>query len=100
MKCTMCQSIEGVEPQELRERQVMNSLSRRDNKTYICNLCGNAEALMDYIPGLTFQMARLAVENDFQQLMRLPDVDPFLVEALSGFFPGLAVFAQANHEED
>ncbi len=26
---------------------VRNSLSRRDNKTYICNMCGNEEALFD-----------------------------------------------------
>ena len=27
---------------------VMNSLSRRDNKTYICNNCGQNEAMEDY----------------------------------------------------
>lgn len=32
----------------LNPRLVMNSLSRRDNKTYICNHCGQAEALADY----------------------------------------------------
>ena len=27
---------------------VRNSLSRKDNKTYICNSCGQAEAMDDY----------------------------------------------------
>ncbi len=29
------------------EREVMNALSRRDNKTYICSDCGTEEALVD-----------------------------------------------------
>ena len=33
---------------ELREPQVMNALSRRDNKTYICSDCGVAEAMEDF----------------------------------------------------
>lgn len=28
--------------------EVMNCLSRRDNKTYICRNCGMDEALLDY----------------------------------------------------
>ena len=31
----------------MRDKEVMNALSRRDNKTYICNPCGTAEALID-----------------------------------------------------
>jgi rubrerythrin len=36
---------------ELHEEDVMNSLSRRDNKTYICSECGVAEAMEDFIAG-------------------------------------------------
>lgn len=32
----------------LRPEKVMNALSRRDNKTYICSDCGTAEAMEDY----------------------------------------------------
>jgi hypothetical protein len=32
----------------LHPNKVMNSLSRRDNKTYICNECGQREAMEDY----------------------------------------------------
>jgi hypothetical protein len=31
----------------IQDREVMNCLSRRDNKTYICNECGNEEAYID-----------------------------------------------------
>lgn len=31
----------------LNTEQVLNALSRRDNKTYICNRCGDDEALID-----------------------------------------------------
>jgi predicted RNA-binding Zn-ribbon protein involved in translation (DUF1610 family) len=33
---------------ELHPIEVMNSLSRKDNKTYICNDCGNEEAFEDF----------------------------------------------------
>jgi uncharacterized protein with PIN domain len=29
--------------------EVMNSLSRKDNKTYICNSCGQKEAYLEYL---------------------------------------------------
>jgi hypothetical protein len=32
----------------LNPRMVMNSLSRRDNKTYICDECGTKEAMDDF----------------------------------------------------
>ena len=32
----------------LREPEVHNALSRRDNKTHICSDCGTEEALFDY----------------------------------------------------
>lgn len=88
--CPKCLEVEGVEPRLLKLPMVMNSLSRQDNETYICGLCGNAEALMDYIRnGLTFAMARLAVEDQWQQLIRLPDIDKDILEAIAGFFPKL-----------
>ena len=31
----------------MHDEQVLNKLSRRDNKTYICNDCGTEEALID-----------------------------------------------------
>ena len=31
----------------LDENEVMNSLSRQDNETYICNDCGDVEAFLD-----------------------------------------------------
>ena len=32
----------------LHDDLVRNALSRKDNKTYICNDCGQAEAMEDY----------------------------------------------------
>lgn len=45
-KCPRCQV------NELDEVPVRNSLSRRDNATYICNACGNAEGMIDYLISL------------------------------------------------
>jgi hypothetical protein len=33
---------------QMYEEDVMNALSRRDNKTYICSPCGTEEAFIDY----------------------------------------------------
>lgn len=33
------------------DRPVMNALSRRDNKTYVCSSCGTSEALEDFSGG-------------------------------------------------
>jgi predicted RNA-binding Zn-ribbon protein involved in translation (DUF1610 family) len=33
------------------DRPVMNALSRRDNKTYVCSSCGTSEALEDFMGG-------------------------------------------------
>ena len=41
MKCPRCKT------RELNDEQVLNSLSRRDNETYICNPCGKEEAFID-----------------------------------------------------
>lgn len=40
-RCPRCRRI------KLDEEQVMNSLSHRDRKTYICNTCGEEEAMID-----------------------------------------------------
>jgi hypothetical protein len=40
-KCPKCKI------NELHKEEVMNSLSRRDNKTYICSTCANIEAMED-----------------------------------------------------
>jgi len=40
-KCPRCKK------KRLAENEVMNALSRRDSKTYICTPCGTAEALID-----------------------------------------------------
>lgn len=44
-KCPRCHRM------TLEDEQALNCLSRRDNKTYICNSCGNEEAIID--EGLT-----------------------------------------------
>ncbi len=40
-KCPRCKK------NQLADEEVMNALSRRDNKTYICSPCGTTEALID-----------------------------------------------------
>lgn len=40
-KCPRCKK------QTLEDDQVMNSLSHRDRKVYICNRCGNEESWID-----------------------------------------------------
>jgi uncharacterized Zn finger protein len=40
-KCPRC----GKE--KMRDEEIKNASSRRDNKTYICSDCGTAEALID-----------------------------------------------------
>lgn len=40
-KCPRCKK------NKMHDEQALNSLSRRDNKTYICNDCGNDEAFID-----------------------------------------------------
>lgn len=78
-ECPKCKGVDGVEIQYLKTPLMRNSLSRHDNETYICNLCGGAEAMMDYMnrdgsngTKMTFDMARIAVENDYQEAVRLP----------------------------
>jgi predicted RNA-binding Zn-ribbon protein involved in translation (DUF1610 family) len=43
MKCPRCKE------NELHEDLVMNALSRKDNKTYICSDCGNEEAMEEFL---------------------------------------------------
>ena len=40
-KCPRCGML------TMHKKEVMNALSRRDNKTYICTPCGTEEALID-----------------------------------------------------
>ena len=37
----------------LNPRMVMNALSRRDNETFICSLCGTEEAMEDFRKGFS-----------------------------------------------
>lgn len=46
-------------------------MSRRD-RARICTLCTKAEALADYM-GITDEMARIAIGNDHQDALRLPE---------------------------
>jgi hypothetical protein len=65
--CPKCQELLPENPglwKRLHPRLVMNSLSRRDNKTYICNDCGNAEAMADYL-GITDKAARASAGGVF-----------------------------------
>lgn len=48
--CTSCIKLDVKNPQILREPYVRHcSLSRIDNETYICSLCGSAEAYAEYM---------------------------------------------------
>jgi hypothetical protein len=71
--CKRCLEIKSgkIELQILEEPPVRNSLSRVDNDTYICNLCGKAEGLADYLQ-MDFDLVRIAIEQDFQEARRLP----------------------------
>ena len=58
--CTSCIKLGVKYPQVLEEPHVRHcSLSRIDNKTYICNLCGNAEWVAEET-GMPLGEARLA----------------------------------------
>lgn len=59
--CTGCQRA-GIEPpNELNPRQALNSISRLDNKTYVCSACGHAEAIADET-GASFEEVRNQVQ--------------------------------------
>lgn len=55
MKCPRCLT------SELHPDKVMNSLSRLDNETYICNDCGTEEAFLD--AGMVF-LTNDVIERD------------------------------------
>lgn len=62
--CPKCKELLPDNPglwRKMNPVEVRNALSRRDNKTYICNICGNAEAMADF-KGVTDQEARRIVE--------------------------------------
>lgn len=46
--------------QTLDETEVLNALSRRDNRTYICSDCGTAEAMFDLAVSEYIEMAGAA----------------------------------------
>jgi len=60
-----------VEVQELDSRMAMNALSREKGVGYICSICGKAEAYQNYLD-MTFEMCRIALEQDYQEAKRLP----------------------------
>jgi predicted RNA-binding Zn-ribbon protein involved in translation (DUF1610 family) len=67
--CPSCRTLLPGNPElwrELRKPLVRNSLSRRDNKTYICNNCGLAEAMADFT-GISDQDARQRLEPTLQE---------------------------------
>lgn len=77
--CPMCSALVGVEdhisiltvlPVPLPPRAPMG---RKTGKP-VCVDCATAEGLMSFVPALTFEMARIAVGNDRQELLRLPGV--------------------------
>jgi len=49
-KCPRCRT------NSLHPTKTMNSLCRRDNKTYICSPCGQAQAIQDLMAHFTNQM--------------------------------------------
>ena len=59
------------EVQVLRSPRGANALSRRDNKTLICRLCGLAEGFADLYGGMTDIMARRVVQNELNEVARL-----------------------------
>ena len=70
-------SLVSEDVQRLDPDKVMNPLSRRDNKTHICRLCGLAEGLADRaFPSMEKEaaddMARVAIQNEFDEYRRLP----------------------------
>jgi len=42
LQCPRCKQM------SMHPEQVLNALSRRDNKTYICSPCGVGEAMVDF----------------------------------------------------
>lgn len=53
--------------EKLREERVRNSLSRRDNKTYICSSCGEREAFVDFFSVEKIPANQLIIERNFHK---------------------------------
>lgn len=85
--CTSCMALMGPEHDQLRVEMVLPvpegaraPMSRtqkvRGKPMYVCYDCAAAEALMSLMglrgEGFTFAMARVAVGNDRQEMLRLP----------------------------
>lgn len=58
MKCPRCKI------NELQKPDVMNALSRRGNKTYICSACGTAEAMVDFANSRMMEIPKEQVEME------------------------------------
>lgn len=76
--CPLC--MELYEDRRIRQETVQpvkrgafsGSVSRRFRGLKICRLCAAAEGLADRGLGMTFEMARIAVGNEFQEAIRMP----------------------------
>src|SRR3982751_3001078 len=65
MKCPRCKV------NELNPKMVMNTLSRKDNETYICADCGTAEAIEELMASFTIEeKAEILAENKGWKLMK------------------------------
>ncbi len=62
-KCPCC------DKNTLKDEQVMNSLSRVDNETYICNTCGDNEGFINYDPSVVDQDA-IDIHERFKMRLR------------------------------
>lgn len=49
-----------------------NFARSRETGAKICDICAQAEALMQMSPGLTFSMARQSMQNEYEENLRLP----------------------------
>ena len=63
---------------------MMNALSRRDNKTYICSPCGSHEAVLDaarHNPGLAMQMLEFMddLDEDFKILSEQQEAESWVL---------------------
>lgn len=58
---------------QMHQNKAMNALSRRDNKTYICSICGRHEALLDFARSQSPKDAALrSIEDELKSWKRLP----------------------------
>jgi predicted RNA-binding Zn-ribbon protein involved in translation (DUF1610 family) len=65
---------------------LMNALSRRDNRTYICSPCGSHEAVLDVArsnPGLAMQMLEFMddLDKDFKIMSEQQELASWILKA-------------------